>query len=139
MVFLKKLIQFCDVGIAQTGNHPEEDLAKSGYRPDMKVVFEKESFYILAACWNQPPASMFCLKSFLLSEWKFPHEYDNKRSVHNLDASLRYMQKHESKTVIEYFVLHLLMSLIGFSWRQVEPYGARCNNAHTCKMCVTLL
>jgi len=53
------------------------------------------------------PASMFCLKSFLLSEWEFPHEYDNNRSVHNLAASLRYIQKHESKTVIEYFILHM--------------------------------
>jgi hypothetical protein len=53
MVFFFLLIQFCDVGIAQPGNHPEEDLAKSGYRPDMKVIFHKESFCILAACWNQ--------------------------------------------------------------------------------------
>jgi hypothetical protein len=41
------------VGIAQPGNRPEEYLAKSGYRPDMKVFFQKESFCILAACWNQ--------------------------------------------------------------------------------------
>jgi hypothetical protein len=41
------------VGIAQPGNRPEEYLAKSGYRPDMKVIFQKESFCILAACWNQ--------------------------------------------------------------------------------------
>ncbi len=38
---------------SQTGNHPQEDLAKYGYRLDMKVDLKKnESLYILATCWN---------------------------------------------------------------------------------------
>jgi hypothetical protein len=42
--------QFCDV--SQTGNYPQWDLAKFGYRPDMIVFFKKgQYFYIFGTCW----------------------------------------------------------------------------------------
>jgi hypothetical protein len=33
-------------------DHEPEDLAKFGYRTDMKVEKFKNLFYILATCWN---------------------------------------------------------------------------------------
>jgi hypothetical protein len=36
----------------QTGNHPQEDLAKFGYIPNMKVEKFKKPSYILAAYWR---------------------------------------------------------------------------------------
>ncbi len=66
------------MGIAQPGNDREEDLAKSGYRPDMKVIFQKESFCILAACWNQNLVNLGHFfsqnKIFVLVETIFLHD-----------------------------------------------------------------
>ncbi len=66
------------MGIAQPGNHGEEDLAKSGYRPDMKVIFQKESYCILAACWNQNLVNLGHFfsqnKIFVLVETIFLHD-----------------------------------------------------------------
>jgi hypothetical protein len=36
----------------QTGDHPQEDLAKFGYIPNMKVENFKKPSYILAAYWK---------------------------------------------------------------------------------------
>jgi hypothetical protein len=36
----------------QTGDHQQEELAKIGYRSDMKILNSKNPFNILATCWN---------------------------------------------------------------------------------------
>jgi len=38
--------------VSQTNDHPQEDLAKFGYRKDVKVKHFSGPFYILATCWN---------------------------------------------------------------------------------------
>jgi hypothetical protein len=34
----------------RTGNHPQEKLAKFGYRSERRVIFKKNPAYILATC-----------------------------------------------------------------------------------------
>jgi hypothetical protein len=38
--------------INQTGDHQQEELAKIGYRSDMKIKKFKNPFHILATCRN---------------------------------------------------------------------------------------
>jgi hypothetical protein len=47
----KKKKRFCDV-YSQGGDHPETNLANSGYMPDMKVEKNQDPSIFLATYWN---------------------------------------------------------------------------------------
>ncbi len=51
--------QFCNVVGRYSGDHPEEELLKFGYRSERKVELKKESCYILATCWNMVISEYF--------------------------------------------------------------------------------
>jgi hypothetical protein len=38
------------LGCSQTDNHPQEDLVKFAYRPNMNIEIFKNPFYILSTC-----------------------------------------------------------------------------------------
>jgi hypothetical protein len=46
---------------SQTGNHPQEDLAKFGYRPDVKVEKIQNLSYIFGTCL-EPVAELWQFK-----------------------------------------------------------------------------
>ncbi len=59
------LPQFCDTAeVATILDHPREDLAKSGYRPNMKVKSRKHPFMFLATLLEPSCRTLQFFKSF---------------------------------------------------------------------------
>jgi hypothetical protein len=49
---LDTVFSFSILWYNQTGDHQQEELAKIGYRSDMKIKKFQNPFHILAPCWN---------------------------------------------------------------------------------------